>query len=163
MKLQELLNPYFKENNSIVLGYKQLEVLKPLLEQCDEFKTLDDLEIIRTSTFFNTQTQTPHPVSNYKVGDTCKFFRNLYLYQIYQSPGVIPQNKLNTPIKDGMSISPLIYSKNDLEPYKTIRVRFNPSVENRFDITQKIYKLLNNPQDYEIPMEHSLIVQGVLL
>ncbi len=106
-----------------------------------------------------------------KLCDNTKFKKRVYLYTLELSPEIYNPNILHKPVKNGASISPVIYSPEDFTPYKSITIQFSPEAmqdaqllvgESIEDQLHKILQdILDNPKDYTPKGDRAVMIRGV--
>lgn len=179
MKLKELLDEIFKDGpiqtnqfgliEYTLYGSKVLEPLKDKLLECDEFKNLHSLRFVDTPTF--RAGDETYVVETYKLMDISKFNGAGVILSIALTPEMYDPNILIKPVKDGAAISPTFYNPTNFEPYKRIVLEFSPErmqdgISNHEEIIRQelhdlLDKVLDNPEDYRVKGERSVLVRGI--
>ena len=101
----------------------------------------------------------PKPCHTMKLADIQeKSYKNKvgYVYKVQFSPVMYDPTEFNKPVKDGCSITPVIYDLSNFQPIKHIMLSWSPdgsyaSSTNRlmkFELKDKLYDILENPEDY---------------
>jgi hypothetical protein len=102
-----------------------------------------------------------------KLGNINRFKKKCYLYSLTLSPEVFSPEDLNKEVKDGASISPLIYDPINFEPHKILKLKINHDelVHNKKEIIKNAQKLvediINNSEEYTPKGNRSIIFRGV--
>jgi hypothetical protein len=179
MKLKELLDEIFKDGpiqtnqfgltDYTLYGSQTLEPLKDKLLECDEFKNLHSLRFVDTPTF--RAGDEVYVVETYKLMDVSKFKGAGVILSIALTPEIYDPNILFKPVKDGAAITPSFYDPTNFEPYKRIILEFSPEriqdgISNHEEIIRQelhdlLDKVLDNPEDYRVKGERSVLVRGV--
>jgi hypothetical protein len=179
MKLKELLDEIFKDgpitsdkfgiSDYTLYGSQVLEPLKDKLLECDEFKNLHSLRFVDTPTFRSGDEI--YIVETYKLMDVSKFKGAGVILSIALTPEIYDPNILFKPVKDGAAITPAFYNPTNFEPYKRIILEFSPErmqdgISNHEEIIRQelhdlLDKVFDNPEDYRIKGERSVLVRGI--
>jgi hypothetical protein len=102
-----------------------------------------------------------------KLGNINRFKKKCYLYSLTLSPEVFSHENLNKEVKDGASISPLIYDPTNFEPHKILKLKINHDelVHNKKEIIKNAQKLvedmINNSEEYTPKGNRHIIFRGV--
>lgn len=168
MKLKELLEREFKDGPKIygkhptetvyVLKGKELDRVKEELMSCDEFLDVEDIVVSSNATTY------PLTMSIVKLTEDIRFNKILYLNEISLTSTLYSPEDFNIEIKDGCSISPVLYSQEDFIPYKKISIKVNVESladykdEYRKELHLKLDDMLDNKSEYELKG-----VRGVLI
>ena len=179
MKIKELLDVVFKdgpvkhENFNItdycLYGKKHLEHIKEEILKCEEFSECTELTILDNPAYENDGKSCK--VQTYKVIEGQKFGGKGFLLSISLSPEIFNPETIHKPVKDGACITPTLYDPLTFEPTKKIVLQFSPErvqdgISNNVEVIgQELHdlldKVLDNPQDYQIKGERSVLVRGI--
>ena len=146
-----------------------MENIKEEILKCEEFSECTELTILDYPTYENEGKT--YSVPTFKVYDGQKFDGKGLLLSISLTPEMFNPETIHNPVKDGACITPILYSPLTFEPTKKIVLQFNPErvqddiINNGEVIRQELHdlldKVLDNPQDYQIKGERSVLVRGV--
>ena len=83
--------------------------------------------------------------------------KTAYMYQILFSPKMYNPKTIHEPVKDGCTMTPLVYSPETFLPKRKIVIEYSPEYTNEIltdeDIKQhlrgKLEKVLENPEEYQ--------------
>ena len=186
MKLEELIKNVFDDRANIiknegsestlkdiligtsfdsVLNSVDLEKIKDELLKTDAFSECDDLEIVHYPIFklgedkvLTTQT--------HRYGEDIKYRGKCYLYSISLTPEMYEPAKVLIPVKDGASISPILYDPSTFEPLKKIVLTFSPEGQmddetKKQEIRDLLNKVLDNPEEYRTKGTRGILIRGV--
>jgi len=150
---------------------KELEKVKDILQQCDEFKDCELIILDKPSTE-DTEGK-PYFVSTMKMAEDTKFKQKVFLYGLYLSPERYDPLKIDKAVKDGCSIGPVMYNPIDFTPKRAIRIEFSPeqlqddiAVNHeerniRQELHEKLDKILDNPEEYKIKGDRAVMIRGL--
>jgi hypothetical protein len=179
MKIKELLDVVFKvgpvkhEKFNItdycLYGKKHLENIKEEILKCEEFSECTELTILDNPVYENDGES--YMVQTYKVIEGQKFGGKGFLLSISLSPEIFNPETIHKPVKDGACITPTLYDPLTFEPTKKIVLQFSPErvqdgISNNGEVIRQelhdlLDKVLDNPQDYQIKGERSVLVRGI--
>jgi len=82
--------------------------------------------------------------------------KTAYVYQIMFSPKMYDSKTIHEPVKDGCTLTPLVYNPETFVPKRKIVIEFSPEYTQEIlteeDMKQhlrgKLDKILDNPEDY---------------
>jgi hypothetical protein len=151
--------------NDLSLNSKVLEGIKDELLKLDVFSECDDLEIVHYPTF-KLENGKSFTVSSFKYEEGMKVKGKCYLYAIYLTPEMYDPSKILNPVKDGASISPVVYNPETFEPLKKIVLTFSPEGQTTDEIRKQelrdlLDKVLENPKEYESKGTRGVLIRGV--
>ncbi len=102
-----------------------------------------------------------------KLGNINRFKKKCYLCSLTLSPEVFSPEDLNKEVKDGASISTLIYNPINFEPHKILKLKINHDelAYNKKEIIKNAQKLvediINNSEEYTPKGNRHIIFRGV--
>ena len=112
------------------------------------------------------ETHLLHPLEKYKsikLGNRTKFVDKLFIYEISITPAMYNIDEMNAQPKNNASISPAMYNPNSLQPFKVIKIWFNPEGKDedtiRKNLIIKFNDVLDNPSEYSVST-HGVILRG---
>ena len=101
--------------------------------------------------------------------------RTCYFYQIAYSSVIYDPSSVLNPVKDGMSISPLLYSPTTFEPSRKIMIEWKPEdlfhnkgiqpitwEDEKTYLREKLEALLESPEDYKPKGRRGLMLRFAL-
>jgi hypothetical protein len=139
---------------------EQLKIIKDELLQCEEFSEVKELIIIDASTLENINGKI-FKSQSYRLTDKIKFSGKAYIYSLSLAPEQWKIDDLNKSVKDGISISPIIYDQETLEPKAKIIVEYSPINGDETEILNRLKLALDNPDEYKIKGKREVIVRGI--
>lgn len=175
MKLVEFLREKFPTMESFPknswgeyhLDRNVLELLKDDLQKCDEFKNaslvfpqlpvvqdVDEQSIVVT-------------MANYLLHDDTFFGGKCYLYSINLTPELYDPFTIYEAVKDGCTITPVMYDPTNFKPFKKIVIRQeldddNGTYLNREDLHRKIDQMLDNQSEYQMLGNRGIMIRGYM-
>lgn len=188
MKLKELLSDIFSNgpldftsmNNGMtysdyMLDKNYLEMFKDMILQCEEFESVTELIIPDRPVFLidgvGTTCETIKMVDNMKIRNRC------YLYSISITPEIYDPTTMNHHVKNGASLTPIMYNLQTFIPYKEIRMSWSPELvqdvrgwgvpiqDQEIDLRQRLHQtlddMLDNPHEYLLKGERGVIIRGI--
>jgi hypothetical protein len=179
MKIKELLDVVFKDGpvkhekfnitDYCLYGKHYLENIKEEILKCEEFSECTELTILDNPAYENDGES--YMVQTYKVIEGQKFGGKGFLLSISLSPEIFNPETIHKPVKDGACITPTLYDPLTFEPTKKIVLQFSPErvqdgISNNVEVIRQelhdlLDKVLDNPQDYQIKGERSVLVRGI--
>jgi hypothetical protein len=181
MKLKELVTPIFEELRKTprpimgggkafvspdILDHGLIEGIRKELLNCREFKNCKSFEILNKPTFIDSNGK-GWICETIKLGEFNDFRGQVLLYSIFQGPEIFVQEKFYEPVKDGCSITPMIYDPTTFEPSQRIMLGFNPEdlqdrvLNFRKELHETLDKILDNPNEYQLRGERPIMVRGL--
>jgi hypothetical protein len=178
MKLADLLQVIFKngpiDNNKndivdYIISGDVLKRYKDELMKCDEFKEVLDIQFLSFPLIEKNNRKSQ--VKSYIVKEGMKLQGNVILYSITLTPEIFKPNF--EIVKDGASISPTIYNTVTFTPYKIISLTWTPELAQDISVTtfgetelkkqlhDTLDKILDNPDEYIIKGQRSIIIRGL--
>lgn len=165
MKIKDLMNDIFTQdmlngNGDLTLYPKDLEKIKDQIIKLDEFKDVSELVVLEIP---YVEDMEGNPVESISVNldDSVKFSDKLYIYSISLSPEIFDTSKLNQLVKDGASLSPLIYDPITYTPTRRITMEFSVEKESFKILHDTLDDIFKNPNDYKIKGDRSVIVRFI--
>jgi hypothetical protein len=178
MKTKELLLEKFGEDELVrhlthpTDQYRKLDLepLKDELLKCDEFSECEGIDFM--DFFFLEMDGTTYQAQTIKLGDDTKFVGKVTLYNMFFTPEMFDPNKIHTTVKDGALITPTLYDPMTFLPTKKIVLTWNPEIkqdilnidteqEQRQILHNLLDNVLENPEEYELKGDRSVLVRGI--
>ena len=172
MKLEEFVTKIYNERPELdtesfgpILNSKVLEEVKDELLKLDVFSECDDLEIVHYP-IFKLGEDKVLTTQIHKYGEDIKYRGKCYLYSISLTPEMYEPSKVLIPVKDGASISPILYDPSTFEPSKKIVLTFSPEGQmddetKKQEIRDLLNKVLDNPEEYKTKGTRGVLIRGV--
>lgn len=169
MKVIELLESITQPDSQV--GYPNqtylhginLEVIKDLLLDCDEFKNVTELKFIDNVIFEYEGELKSVSVRKFVDGETLS--GTVYLYSVELTPAIYHHNKRHSMVKDGCALTPIYYNKDTFSPHKMIFMETQLSdiseTDQRADLHKRLDDILDNPAEYTIKGDRALLMRGV--
>ncbi len=145
----------------------KIPIIREALLKCEEFEGVKQLFIMDTPTQeikIEGKNAVCHSATM-KIGDGLKFKSDsVYLYSIFLSPAVMDKKELLSPVKNGVSVSPVYHDLETFLPMQTICVARNLSEGNteteKSYLVEEFKKALDNPKDYLIKQKKAVLIRG---
>lgn len=164
MKIKELIPLWITELDHVT-GFSvavKKQIMKEnfeLIKNCDEFSDVDEL-ILLESPMVKDGEGNIIDIPTFKLNDKMKFKGKCYIYSISETPKTYNTEDLLTPVKDGVSVSPILYNYKDFSPYKTIVLPYNFN-EPSEKLHELLDKVLDNIDEYTIPFTNDILIRGI--
>jgi hypothetical protein len=75
-----------------------------------------------------------------------------YIYKVQFSPVMYDPTAYITPVKDGCSMTPMVYDPTTCDPRKYIMLSWSPGDNSdkqmKFELMNKLFDILENPEEY---------------
>ena len=135
------------------LTARQLKAVESVLIKYLKFDRIEWLDAPRVVSLPNG----PRMCHTMKLADTQETsYKNKvgYIYKVQFSPVMFDPTEFNKPVKDGCSITPVIYDPSNFQPIKHIMLSWSPErcdnndKQMKFELKDKLYDILENPEDY---------------
>lgn len=138
-----------------------LNVIKNQLLQTELFSGCSELIIVDQPTFIVNGENLTAQTRKYVEGS--KFCGKCFLYSIGLTPEMYDPNSIDKPVKDGVSITPIVYDLTTFEPKKHIKISINVESEDntKKNLMELFEKVLDSPHEYEIKGFRGLLIRGV--
>jgi hypothetical protein len=178
MKLSELMTILFRNgpittiNNlpDFAIYGEYLERYKDDLLKCEEFSEVLDITFVKTPRIEGNVE--PTEVKTYLVKDGMKLRGNVVLYSIFLTPEIYDPSECYKSVKDGASLSGLIYDEENFTPYKKITLNFSPEsdpylslvdgmTQLREQLHETLDKVLDNPNEYQVKGYRGIMIRGL--
>jgi len=139
---------------------KSLEQLKEEILECEEFKYCDEI-IFLDYPIVKDGNNESISLPIFKLIPGQYFKGKCYLYCMFLSPPMFIGKDLVKLVKDDAAISPVTYSE-DFKPSRRIVLLYSPETNQiRNKLHETLDKILDNPADYQIEGERSVVVRGL--
>lgn len=168
MKLRQLLDIAFAvsdNNNSTLFGKEQLEPLKELLLQTEEFKDCTSLEFVDHPVFYDEKKHVS--CQTYKLDEFSKVKGKAKVISIFLTPEVCNPKNMYEPVKDGCVITPVVYDTMTFEPRRRITIEYKVPTpyENILQHSKHLHELLDkvltHPEEYQSKTDRYVCIRGV--
>ena len=175
MKIKEFISDLSEISDGNIKS-KGLERIKDiLLYHTEEFNDVKELIIIDTPSMKDVDENIYDSVTILVKEDT-KLTGRVYLYEIYLTPPMWDIKSFTTPVKNGASISPVIYDEIDFSPNRRIMLSWSPEMAQdlttmtnnhiledglRILLHETLDDILDNPKDYMYDGTRSVIIRGI--
>jgi hypothetical protein len=164
MQLIELLRTKFVDGKTTI-DPTELNEIKDELMQCDEFKE-SNLIIMQQPAVecVNEDGGEKIITASARILHNGTAFEGVsYLYSISLTPEIFDPNDVFKSIKDGCSITPLLYDAKTFLRYRKIilsSVQIDGN-DNRKELHDKLDDILNNQREYMVKGKKSIMLRGV--
>jgi len=175
MKIKEFISDLSEISDGNIKS-KGLERIKDiLLYHTEEFNDVKELIIIDTPSMKDVDENIYDSVT-ISVKEDTKLTGKVYLYEIYLSPLTWDVKSFTTPVKNGASISPVIYDEIDFSPNRRIMLSWSPAMAQdlttmtnnhiledglRILLHETLDDVLDNPKDYMYDGTRSVMIRGI--
>lgn len=165
MKLREFLEKAFQYGpiqydkfSDYILRGDALRFCIPHLLECEEFKDVTNIKVVDTPGYWDDSIE---GISQNKLVKTYHLLKDeclsgdIILYSIGFLPPVYNINDLLTPVKNGCSVSPALYSPEDFLPIKKIMLSYSPEMIaddihiSEYQYRKKIHDILDDILDHQ--------------
>lgn len=154
----------FEENDTI--RWEELTPFKDKLMECDEFKECELLEFIPMPIIQNKEGKAITAVT-VLLGEGMKFKGRCFLLSLSLSPTMYDPKTTYDPIKDGVTLTPVMYDYEDFTPYRKIVLPWCVEGQDidiplrRAELLVLIDKVLKNPEEYATKGIRRVMARGI--
>ena len=129
-----------------------------MFSECEEFKDVTNIKVVDTPGYWDDSIE---GISQNKLVKTYHLLKDeclsgdIILYSIGFLPPVYNINDLLTPVKNGCSVSPALYSPEDFLPIKKIMLSYSPEMIaddihiSEYQYRKKIHDILDDILDHQ--------------
>jgi len=153
------------ENNETIYG-EELRQFKDKLMECDEFKECELLEFLPLPIIQNKEGK-PISAQNVLVGKGVKFKGRCFLLSIALIPTIYDPKTMYEPVKDGATLTPIMYSPIDITPYRKLVLPWGVEGQDndlplkKAELYNLINKILKNPEEYMTQGTRKIMIRGI--
>lgn len=173
MKLNDFLENLFK-NLDINLSTSfdepitgdALERILPFLKECDEFKNVTTLEVLRTPHVLDDSGETIKS-ETFLWRDGAEFRKRCYIYGIFQTPEIFDPSKIHETVKDGAYVTPPCLDTKSFKSKRHICLEFHPEElqdnpgGKKKELTELLCKVIDSIDEYFIKGEKKFMIRGI--
>lgn len=177
MKIKDLLKKHFEVVNlpsEYIIQSKNLQKLKQEILTCDEFSKVDNLYFMDRPSENDKEGNTI-TTKTILLGEDTQFIGDFYLYSIQITPEIFDAGSFMDPVKDGCSLTPVLYNPQTFLPIRKMIIgfeldKFDNSVEFlniANDITpykkyihEMVDKIIDNHKEYTKKGKRAILLRG---
>lgn len=175
MKLKEFLDKLYNDTifesvinskpvQSGTLDKGILDDIKSKLSLCDELKNVTEFDIIDLP-FLNDDRNEVIESQTLTLTDNMEFSGRCYIHSIHRNVNW-SDRKLYDPVKNGASITPILFNSELFTPYRRICVEFSPTgsgslEDKKNELIQTFKDVLENPSDYLYEPDVTYTIRGI--